>query len=180
MFRAVPDACVWYTFRMIFEFRRNILFPEFSDNSNFPWFFGLSRGANVVSLSCFHIWRVLVAPGLNTWLQNSRNFRIFPKSFWIFSGFFGAPQGPGMGPKCAPGGRLSNPEVSSESGQRRPDWWQKYILKKAQEPCIFGAKCSNRRVGWWRPPGPKLSQNAAAHTRAFECQSSDENLPVAA
>ena len=96
-----------------------------------------SRGANVLGLSCFHIWRVLVAPGLNTWLQNSRNFRIFPKSFWIFSGFFGAPQGPGMGPKCAPGGRLSNPEVSSESGQRRPDWWQKYILKKAQEPCIL-------------------------------------------
>ena len=64
----------------------------------------------------------------------------------VFS-FFWAPQGPGVGPKCAPGGRLSNPEVSSESGQWRPDWWQKRVLKKSQEPTIVGANYSNLGIG---------------------------------
>ena len=87
-----------------------------------------------------------IPPGLNAWLQNPRNFRIFPNSFWSFSGFFWAPQGPGTGPKCAPESQLSNPEVSSESGHWRPDWWRKYVLKKSQEPCIFGARYSNPGV----------------------------------
>ena len=51
-----------------------------------------------------------------------------------------------MGPKCGPGDRLSNAEVSSKSGQWRPDWWQKCVLKKTQEPTILGANYSNRKV----------------------------------
>ena len=73
---------------------------------------------------------------------------IFPESLWTFFCFFlGATQGPGMGPTCAPGGRLSNHKVSSKSGQWRPYWWQKYIWKKSHEPRIFGAKYSNLGVG---------------------------------
>ena len=59
---------------------------------------------------------------------------------------FWAPLGPGMGPKCAPGDQLSNPRVSSKSGQLRPDWWQTYGMKKSQEPAIVGASYSNRGV----------------------------------
>ena len=51
-----------------------------------------------------------------------------------------------MGPTCAPGGQLSNAEVSSKSGQWRPDWWQKCVLKQSQESIIARANYSNRRV----------------------------------
>ena len=37
-----------------------------------------------------------------------------------------------MGPKCGPGDQLSNPKVSSKSGQWRPDWWQKSVLEKSR------------------------------------------------
>ena len=70
--------------------------------------------------------------------------------FGFASGFCWAPQGPGTGPKCAPKeDQLSNAEVSSKSGQWRPDWWRKYVLKKSQEPCMFGAKYSNLGVSFY-------------------------------
>ena len=81
----------------------------------------------------------------------------------FFGTFFGPPQGPGLGPKCAPGGRLSNAEVSSKSGQWRPDWWQKCVLKKSQEPTIVGANYSNRRVKFGVPKKqarPKQNRNS--------------------
>ena len=51
-----------------------------------------------------------------------------------------------MGSKCAPGDQLLNAEVSSKSGQWRPDWWQEYALTKSQEPTRVAASDSNRRA----------------------------------
>ena len=79
---------------------------------------------------------------------------VLPFVFW----FVWPLLGPGMGPKCAPGGQLSNPEVSSESGHWRPDWWQKYVFKTSQEPTIVGANYSNRRVPG-TPRGREWAQN---------------------
>ena len=79
----------------------------------------------------------------NGFFQNSSSF---PKRVWTCLGFFWARQGPGMGPKCGPGGQLSNAGVSSESGQWRPDWWQKHVLKKTQEPTIVGANYTSLGV----------------------------------
>ena len=47
------------------------------------------------------------------------------------------PPGPRIGSSCSPRDQLSIPEVSSKSGQWRPDWWQTL-------PCMG---CGKR---WWR------------------------------
>ena len=78
-------------------------------------------------------------------IVGSKILETFGFSKQFFSGFF-APQGPGMGPKCGPGGRPSNVEVSSESSPWRPDWWQKHVLKKTQEPTIVGANYTSLGV----------------------------------
>ena len=87
-----------------------------------------------------------IPSGLYSRLQSFRNFWICPKSVWICSRLFWAPQGPGMAPTCGPGDQLLNAEVSSKSGQWRPDWWQKCVLRKSQQPIILGASYSDRMV----------------------------------
>merc|ERR1711973_854525 len=89
---------------------------------------------------------MVVPSSLTSWHQRGCKNTELPKTVFGFLLVFGAPLGPGTGPKCAPGDQLSNPKVSSESGQWRPDWWQKHVLKKSQEPTIVGASYSNRRV----------------------------------
>ena len=64
--------------------------------------------------------------------KESLIFKGFRKSFLVFFGpFWGAP-GAEIWPECGPRDQLSNPNVSSKSGQWRPDPWQETFFKNYQ------------------------------------------------